>query len=93
MSSSSDFDCSKLLIDFTKVPRGTRIVDFYPELKPFVEFTQQQDDKVIKIAILTSDADSPFWKLRSDRQIMIQAIFIFLMVLEVLILSYGKLGG
>lgn len=80
MSSSSDFDCSKLLINFTNVPRGTKIVDYFPELKSFVEFTQQQDENIIKIAILTSDADSPFWKLRSDRQIMIEGIFDFLQI-------------
>lgn len=76
--SSSSFDCSKLLINFTLVPRGTRIVEYFPELKSFKAFTQQQDEKFIKVAILTADADSPFLKLRSERELMIKSIFDFL---------------
>lgn len=73
-----NYDCSKLLINFTNVPRGKKLVDHFPELRVFPEFTHQQDEKVIKIAILTADADSPFWKLRADRELMIKAIFDFL---------------
>lgn len=78
MSSAVSFNCEKLLIDFTKVKRGVKIIDHYPELRSFEEFTQQQDENIIKIAILTADADSPFWKLRSDRELMIKSIFDFL---------------
>lgn len=73
-----DFDLSRLLIDFTQVPAGTKLVEHFPELKAYEPFTQQQDDNIIKIAILTSDKDSPFWKLRGDRDIMIKTIFDFL---------------
>lgn len=72
------FDCSKLLIDFTKVPKGKKIVEFFPELKVYAAFGQQQDENVIKLAILTADKDSPAWKLRNDRELMIKAIFDFL---------------
>lgn len=72
------YDCSKLLIDFTVVPPGTRIVDHYPELKMYPAFTQQQNENVIKLSILTADQKSPFWKLRGDRELMMKAIFAFL---------------
>lgn len=77
-SPSSNFDCSKLLVNFLLVPKGKRIVDKFPELKSFTEITQQQDDNVIRIAILTADADSPFLKLRGDHEAMIKSIFDFL---------------
>lgn len=76
--SSLSFDCSKLLIPFLNCPKGTKLVDYFPELSAYEEFTQQQDENTIRIAILTSDADSPFWKLRGDREIMIKTIFEFL---------------
>lgn len=78
MSSSSNYDCGKLLVNFTQCPKGVRLCEHFPELKAFTEFTQQQDDNFIRIAILTADADSPFWKLRGDRELMIKAIFEFL---------------
>lgn len=71
-------DCSRLLCDFTLCPKGTKLIDFFPELGVFQEFRQQQDENIIKIAILTSDADSPFWKMRGDREVMIRSIFEFL---------------
>lgn len=73
-----DYDCSKLLVDFTQCPKGVKLIDHFNELKAYQEFVQQQDDNIIKIAILTSDKDSPFWKLRGDREIMIRTIFEFL---------------
>lgn len=73
-----DYDCSKLLVDFTECPAGVKLIDHFNELKAYQEFVQQQDDNIIKIAILTSDKDSPFWKLRGDREIMIRSIFEFL---------------
>ncbi|HEY4196881.1 MAG TPA: hypothetical protein VGM63_15165 [Mucilaginibacter sp.] len=76
--SSSQFDCSKLLVNFLNAPKGKRLVEYFPELAVFTEFTQQQDDNVIRIAILTADADSPFLKLRGDREKMITNIFEFL---------------
>lgn len=76
--SKPDYLLDKLLIDFSKCKRGEKIIDKYPELKSYKEFTQQQDENIIKIAILTSDADSPFWKLRGDRELMIKSIFEFL---------------
>lgn len=72
------YDCSKLLVDFTQCPKGVRLTKYFNELAAYTEFTQQQDDNVIRIAILTSDADSPFWKMRGDREIMIKSIFEFL---------------
>lgn len=78
MSTASQYDCSKLLVNFTDCPKGIRLVNHFSELAAFPTFMQQQDDNIIKIAILTSDADSPFWKLRADREIMVKSIFDFL---------------
>lgn len=78
--SSIQYDLSSLLVDFSKCPKGTRLVKYFNELAVFEEFKQQHDDDIIKIAILTSDADSPFWKMRGDRQIMIKAIFDYLKI-------------
>lgn len=72
------YDCSKLLVDFSKAPKGVKLAKHYPELAAFPQFKQQQDDNIIRIAILTADADSPFLKFRGDREIMIRNIFDFL---------------
>lgn len=72
------FDLSKLLVNFSLCPKGVRLVKYFPELAAFPQFVQQQDDNIIKVAILTADADSPFWKFRGDREVMISNIFEFL---------------
>lgn len=77
MSASSHLDFSKLLVPFQKCPKGVRLVDHFSELKAFKEFTQQQDDNIIKIAICTSDIDSPFMKIK-DRQAMLESVFDYL---------------
>lgn len=74
----ADFDTSKLLVDFTQCKKGVRLVNHFSELSAFDEFSQQQDENIIKIAILTADVDSPFLKLRGDHGIMLKTIFDFL---------------
>jgi len=76
--STSSWDTNKLLVDFVQAEPGIRLVKQFNELSAFPQFVQQQDDNIIKISILTADADSPFWKLRGDRAAMIGAIFEFL---------------
>jgi len=78
MSSALHYDFSKLLINPADVPKGKRLVDHFPELNAFAEFKQQQDDNIIKISVFTADADSPFLKMRADRELMIKSIFDFL---------------
>lgn len=78
MSASPQYDLSKLLVNFSECPKGVKLVNHFSELAAYQEFYQQQDDNIIRIAILTSDADSPFWKMRGDREIMIKSIFEFL---------------
>jgi len=73
-----NFDCSKLLVNFLLCPKGKKLVNFFPELAAFKEFNQQQDENIIRIAICTADADSPFLKLRNDHEMMIKTIFEFL---------------
>lgn len=69
-------DTSKCLFDFSIVPPGERIVDFFGELGAFDEFVEATDDE-IKIAICTSDIDSPFVKI-SDRETMLNSVYEFL---------------
>lgn len=59
-------------------PKGKKLVEFFPELGSFTEFTSQKDENILKVAFCTADADSPFHKLRSDREIMIASIFDFI---------------
>lgn len=73
------FDLSKLYIDFSQCPIGTRLVDFFPELSAFEEFSKQENEDIIRIAILTADMESPFLKIK-DRKTMIKSVFDFLSV-------------
>ena len=75
-----NFDTSKMLINFLLCPKGKKLVEFFPELGSFTEFTRQKDENILKVAFCTADADSPFHKLRSDREIMISSIFDFLSI-------------
>ena len=70
-------DTSKLFIDFTKCPKGTKLVNYFDELSAYSEFTKCGDEKYIKIAILSGDIESPFISIR-DRKTMITAIFDYL---------------
>lgn len=72
------YDVSKLFIDFTKCPKGTKLVDFFDEFSSFSEFLCVKDENIIKIAILTCDKDSPFMLRIKDRKMMLEAIFGFL---------------
>lgn len=67
------YDLSRLYINFTECPKGTRLVDFFSELSPFKEF-QECDDRRIKIAILSADIDCPFARIK-ERDTMMRAIF------------------
>lgn len=75
----SSFDLSKLYIDFTLCPKDQRLVDYFPELGSFSEFTTVEDENISKMAIATADMESPFLKIK-DRQTMIRALFEFLNV-------------
>lgn len=69
----SAYNLESLFINFEKVPQGTKIIDFFPELEPFNEFRVCDEDR-IKIAILSGDLDSPFVRIK-ERETMIKAIF------------------
>lgn len=71
------YDLSNLYIDFTKCPKGTKLVDFFEELNSFSDFTSTKNENIIKTAILTADMESPFLKIK-DRKTMIKAIFEYL---------------
>lgn len=70
-------DFSKCMIDFTACPKGIRLVDHFPELGAFDDFTSVEDENIIKIAIATADIDSPLILIK-DRETMISSLFSFL---------------
>lgn len=69
-------DFSKCFIDISLPPKGVNLVDFFDELASFDEFKIATNDE-IKIAICTSDIESPFLKTK-DRTAMLTAVFAFL---------------
>lgn len=73
------YDCSGLLIDFTKCPPGIKLCEHHPELGSFSEFTSVADENIIRIAIATADMESPFLKIK-DRETMIRSLFEFLKI-------------
>lgn len=73
---SSNFDFSRCLIDFTKCPKGVKLIKHFPQLSAFPEF-KDADDNEIKIAIAISDLESPMIKI-NDRESMLIALFEFL---------------
>jgi hypothetical protein len=71
------YDLSKCAIDFTKCPKGTPLLDFFPQLTAFEEFRDCKDDVYIKIASASSDPDSPFVRIK-DRELMLNSLFEFI---------------
>lgn len=71
------FDLSNCLIDFTKCPVGVRMIEHFPELSAYQEFTSLEDENIIKIAIATADMESPFLKIK-DRETMLRSLFKFI---------------
>lgn len=56
-------DFSKLRYDISK---PGFLIDNYPELGEFREFTKQTDDIYLKLAVLISDEESPFVRTEKD---------------------------
>ncbi len=72
----SDYDLSKLYIDFTQCPKNKRLREHFSEFSAFKEFDKAEDVK-IKIAILIGDIDSPFVRIK-DRETMVREVFSYL---------------
>lgn len=71
------YDLSKCAVDFTKCLPDKRIIEHFPELHAFEELRNAKDDKYIKIAIASSDPDSPFVRIK-DRELMLTSLFEFI---------------
>lgn len=71
------YDLSRLYVKIDECPKGTKLVDYFDELKCFSEFIETENENIIRAAILTSDMESPFLKIK-DRKTMIKAVFDFL---------------
>lgn len=74
---TGNYDMSNCLIDFTSCPKGVKLVEHFPELSAFEEFTNTFNDNEIRIAIAISDLNSPFLKIK-EPDIRIKALFEFL---------------
>lgn len=73
----SKFTFEKCFIDFTKCPKGVKLIDHFPSLSAFPEFRAVKDDNEIKIAIAISDIESPLVRI-NDRESMLTSLFEFL---------------
>lgn len=72
------YDLSKLYLNFTECPEGVSLIEHFPELGAFGEFSECSDE-MIKIIILLSDIDSPFVRIK-EREVMLTAIFEYLKI-------------
>lgn len=73
---AAEFDTSKCLFDPGKFGGGKRIQDIYPETSAYEEFNID-DQSLIKVAILLSDFNSPFHKIKDFKQLVV-SVFNFL---------------
>jgi len=61
--------------DLNKIPPGKTAVGFFPELAEFKEFKDKSKDKILRIAIWSTDEESPFVvKERDDYERLIRSI-------------------
>lgn len=72
-------DFSNLYIKINECPADKRLIDHFDELACFTEFTSVDNEDIIKIAIYTSDMESPFLKVK-DRKTMVKSVFDFLKI-------------
>lgn len=72
------YDISKLYIKIDEHKEGESFVESTAELSSFKEFIEA-GDTISKIAILSTDVDSPFVRIK-ERSVMMKAIFDFLLV-------------
>lgn len=74
----TNFDFSSCMIDFTICPSNRKMIEQFPELSAFQEF-KEVPDHYIKIAIATSDIDSPLLRIK-ERESMMTTLFEFLRI-------------
>lgn len=67
------YDLSRIYLRIDLLEPGEKMLERFPELTSFPEFAECTED-MIKIAILSGDADSPFVRIK-EREAMIKAIF------------------
>lgn len=70
-----DLDFSKLKYDISKVPTGKCVIDVYPELAEYKEFSQRKDDNLVRWVILLVDDQGPFFKMHTDFQERAKAVY------------------
>jgi hypothetical protein len=74
---NQNYNFENCLINFTLVPQGVKLIDFFPELSAFPEFVNVKTDNDIKIAIALADIESPFLKIK-ENEVRLRALFEFL---------------
>ncbi len=89
-----DLDFSKLKYDISKVPAGKCVIDVFPELADYKEFSERKDDKVTRWIILLIDDQSPFFKMHNDFHERAKAVYKYLELDHKLLKAYidGEIG-
>lgn len=70
-----ELDYSNLKYDISKVPAGSKVIDFYPELSDYTEFAKKEEDELVRWIILLVDDGSPFFKTYRDFKERGKAVF------------------
>lgn len=72
-------DLTTLKYDISLVPDGKCVIDKFPDLATYKEFSNRDNDHLLKIAFLATDEGSPFLKKdRDDYEKRITSIFDYL---------------
>jgi hypothetical protein len=70
-----------LKYDISKVPDNKKVIDIFPELSEYKEFSNKKEDLLLRIAILATDEGSDFVRLyRDDYERKIVKIFEYLKI-------------
>lgn len=68
-------DSSKMRFDLSKIPQGKTVIGYFTELAQYEEFKDKKKDTLARIAIWSTDENSPFVKAeRDDYERLIQNI-------------------
>ena len=74
-------DCSKMKYDISEIPKDRYVVDKFPELSEYKEFSDKKDDLLLRIAFFSTDEQSPFLKkYRDDYEKRILGVFDYLKI-------------
>lgn len=89
-----NIDTSKMRYNPDSVLSGKTVIDKYPELSEYIEFSDKKNDKLLRVALFATDQESPFVKLeREDYEKRLTKIFEHLSIVDNKLLSDLSLGA